>query len=89
MVLQGTSGQLGKQLLLKQYAYGAVLSKYPDMSAVKPSEKQIEGYDKFRVAVAYAQSIINDAKKKKAYQKKLKPGQTVYHFAIREYLQNH
>ena len=38
MVLQGTSGQLGKQLLLKQYAYGAVLSKYPDMSAVKPSE---------------------------------------------------
>jgi hypothetical protein len=87
-ILSSLRGAIGKQLVIKQYAYGTVVSAYPDMSRVKSkSELQTLKRGWFAEAVKYAQSIIRDPKKKKAYSKKLKYGETVYNFAIREYLQ--
>ena len=37
-------------------------------------------------AVAYAKAINNDPEKKATYKKKVKKGQTVYHYAMREFL---
>jgi len=59
------------------------------MSDVKPSQKQKEKRSKFKEAVQYAKSITQDPAAKKIYQKKIKSTQTVYHFAISEYLLNH
>ncbi len=88
IVLHELSGHIGKQLVIKQYANGTVVSRYPDMSNIKPSKKQKEKRSRFSEAVAYARAILRDPQQKAAYQAKLKAGETVYHKAIREYLQS-
>lgn len=78
----------GKQVAVKQYAHTILVTKFPDMSHIKPSQQQKEKRQKFKEAVAYAQSIINNPPLKAAYRQKLKPKQTVYHFALQEYLKS-
>jgi hypothetical protein len=78
-----------KIVVFKQYAHKVVITNYPDMSAVKPSPQQKDQRQKFKKAVAYAQNILQNETLKKAYQKKIKNNQTVYHFAIREYFMLH
>ena len=77
---------VGKTMVVKQYAYGTVVTKFPDMSRIKLTADQKQKNQRFKEAVVYAQTVLNDAEKRAACQKKVKPGQTVYHFAIREYL---
>ena len=86
LMLEGMSGAFGKQMVIKQYEYGTVVSRYPDMSGVKPSREQKQRRNRFKEAVAYAKGILNDPKKHAAYKKSLKKGETVYHKAIKEYL---
>jgi hypothetical protein len=81
-------GAIGKQIVLKKYSYGTVVSVYPDMSRVKSSELQRLKQGWFAEAVKYAQSIVRDPQKKKLYAEKIRKGQTVYNYAIREFLEN-
>ncbi len=76
-----------KGFVVKTRGGKAFISKRPDMSKVVPSELQLRSNSKFREAVTYARSIVNDPAKKVAY--KAKPGMTVYHSAVKEYLENH
>jgi|APGre2960657404_1045060.scaffolds.fasta_scaffold42811_1 hypothetical protein len=80
-------GALGKQIVIKQYKYKTktVIAAYSSPGNNKPSRLQSLYQKDFAKAVKYAQAIINDPVKKKAYAKKIKTGQTVYHFAIAEY----
>jgi hypothetical protein len=78
-------GALGKQIVIKQYKNKTVVTAYPSSGNNKPSRLQSLYQKDFAKAVKYAQAIINDPVKKKAYAKKIKTGQTVYHFAIAEY----
>lgn len=55
------------------------------MSKVKPSKLQKAKRNVIKEAVVYARNINNPALKKK-YLKKIKAIQSVYHFAIQEYL---
>ncbi len=84
-LLQGVSGKIGDQLVIKQYSYGTVISAMPDMSKVKKSMLQKIAQQKFADAVAYAQSISRNPVKKAAYAKNLKKGKSVYHSAIQEF----
>ena len=59
-LLKGLKGQIGKQLVFKQYGKKTVVSRYPDMSNVKPSVLQLENQTRFGKAVAYAKAINND-----------------------------
>ncbi len=59
------------------------------MSRVKSSKLQKLKQGVFAKAVAYAQAIIRDPDNKKAYAKKLKKGESVYHAALKEYLKKH
>lgn len=86
IILKGVSGAVGKQMVVKQYAYGTVVTRYPDMSRVKPSRQQKQARSVFRDAVAYAQEILRSPAKMAGYKKGLKKGETVYHKAIKEYL---
>jgi hypothetical protein len=88
-LLQGVSGKIGDQLVIKQYPYGTVISAMPDMSGVKKSRRQKEEEQKFAKAVAYAKSITRNPVKKAAYAKKLKKGKLVYHAAIQEFYSKH
>jgi hemoglobin-like flavoprotein len=82
-------GQIGKQIVVKQYGNKTVITAYPDMSHVKPSKQQKQQRKLFAAAIAYAQSIVHDPVRKEAYAKKLKKGVRVYNAAIREYLAEH
>jgi hypothetical protein len=86
ILLHNLRGQIGKQMVVKQYGRKTVVTKYPDMSKVKPSKLQKAKRNDFAEAVAYAQSILHDSVKKKAYAKKLKKGVSVYQAAIREWM---
>ncbi len=88
-LLIGLRGKIAEGIVIKQYDYGTVISKMPDMSRVKKSPLQKLYQGKFAKAIAYAKSIIRDKKKKAAYAKKLPKGKTVYHAAIKEYLKKH
>jgi hypothetical protein len=85
ILLIGVSGKLG-DIVVKQYKYGTVITKLPDMSKVKSTARQKKQRKRFAAAVAYAKSINADPKKKAQYQKKVKKGSTVFHTALREYL---
>ena len=84
-LLKGVRGSIDR-LVIKQYSYGTVITKKPDMSKVKPSKLQKLKQSLFKAAVAYAQSINRDPKKKAAFAKKLKPGKTVFNTAVSEYM---
>lgn len=86
LILQEVSGALGKQVVVRTRGKKTFLSKYPDMSNVKPSEVQQKQRSKFSEAVEYARSIINDPIKKTTY--KVKKGKSVYQTAIKEYMKS-
>lgn len=87
--MENISGGIGRQLVFKQYKGKTVVTAYPDMSNVKPSEKQKEGQNLFAKAVAYAKEIRYNPVKKAEYEKKVKEGESVYRFALKEYLAQH
>lgn len=82
----GLSGQVGKQLVFKRYRNKTVVTRYPDMSRVKPSPAQKNRRQVFAEAVAYARAINNDPVRKAEYLQKVPKGKTVYQFALKEYL---
>jgi hypothetical protein len=67
ILLRKMRGQIGKQFVVKQYGKKTVITAYPDMSNVKPSKAQKVKRKRFAETVAYAQSILHDPVKKKAY----------------------
>jgi len=84
-VFNTLSGRIGKELVIKKYGDKVVLSKYPDMSKVKPCKWQLEGRERIKEATAYALSILNDPHLKAAFEKELRPGENVYHKARKQY----
>jgi hypothetical protein len=79
-----SSGVTNKQFILKKRKNCTIISKSPDMSKVIPSAAQIREKSRFAEAVKYAKSIVNDPILKAGY--KARPGSTVYHSAIKDYL---
>jgi short-subunit dehydrogenase len=84
-LIEGASGKIGK-LVLKQFKGKTVISKAPDRSKVKLSDTQKAANGRFKEAVAFAKDILRNEEKRKAYEATLKPGKSVYHTALAEYL---
>lgn len=89
IIMQGISGQIGKQIVHKKYGDKTVVTQYPDMSKVKFTDRQKAEQSLFKSAVAYARSINNDPEKKAALQATLAPGRTVFNAAISAYICEH
>ena len=85
-MLRNVQGQIGKELVVKKYGKKTVITKYPDMSGIKPSKLQKVKRSRFAEAVAYAQNILHNPALKAQYAAKVKKGQSVYHYAIKEFL---
>jgi len=85
IITEGLSGKLGDQLIVKQYAYGTVMSKYPDMSNVKFNDKQKAAQEQFRQSCIYAKSINDDPVLRAAAEKRLTGKGTIYHQLQKEY----
>ena len=86
-LLKNVRGTLEKQLVVKQYGDKTVVTKYPHMRKVKPSELQKKGRNLFAEAVAYARAVNRNPEQKAAYLQKVKKGESVYHYALKEYLE--
>jgi hypothetical protein len=84
-LLNGLSGRLGNAVL-KNYASGTIVSSRPDRSKVILSDVQKESNSKFKHAVAFAKGVLADPEKRKMYEANLKPGQSVYHAALAEFM---
>ena len=86
------SGSLGKD---QEYTFRrtkkgkTILIKKPDMSKVKWSGDQVSNRHTMREAVAFAQGVLADPERKKAYDKRAKRKRTdAFHLAISEYLKD-
>ena len=85
--LDGARGGLGRELVIKQYDYGTVVTKYPDMSRVVRTPAQEAGSQLFKEAVAYAKQLVRDPQRKAAFAATLPPGKPVYQAVIRWYME--
>jgi hypothetical protein len=85
-LLKGAHGKLGDTIIVKQYGDKIVISNYPDMSKVKPSDLQKEKRRKFKNAVTYAKAVMDDPRRSAILKKKLKKNQTVFLAAISEFM---
>jgi hypothetical protein len=83
----GKRGTIRKQIVYRNRGGRTFVSKYPDMSKVEPSVAQLNAKDRFAAAVSFAQDIVHDPVKKANYP--VPKGKTVYHTAIRDYLNLH
>ena len=84
-LLNALQGTIGKEIVFKQYADKVVVSKFPDMSKVKASKLQRVQRKLLAEASAYASKINRDPQLRAKYMKKLKPGESVYRKAIKEF----
>lgn len=86
-LLNDLKGRIGKEFVVKQYTDKVVVSKYPDMSKVKPSRAQLESREKMKRATAYALSILRDPLLRAPFEEALGPGESVYHKAKKLYFE--
>ncbi|OAQ38785.1 hypothetical protein A5893_12105 [Pedobacter psychrophilus] len=89
IITQGLSGNIDKQIVFKTRGNTTFTARYPDMSKVVPSEKQLAEKSRFAKAVEYAKAIIADPIKKMEVAAHTPKGKLVYHQAIKDYLKNH
>jgi hypothetical protein len=83
IVTQGLSGTVG-EMVYKTYAGKTVVTKKPDMSTAKSSEKKQRCNTDFAGAVMYAKAAVKDPAV--ARKIKLRPGETLYNKCISLYL---
>jgi len=86
LLLKNLSGHIGHQLVIRQYGDQTVVSKYPDMSKRKLSEKQKKVNEIMQEANWEAKRIIADEELRKEAQVKLNvTSNKLYTSLIREY----
>jgi hypothetical protein len=73
-------------IVIKQYGNKTVVSKYPDMSNIVPSNSQKAKRNKFAEGVAYAKTISNNEILRNDFLKRKGPVKSVYQSALKEFL---
>ena len=89
ILLQNIRGRIGKELVIKQYANGIVIAKYPRIPSRKrkvlpPLKRLCE--NRFADAVKFAQGILRNHDLRVQYEGRQAPGQTLYHYLISNYM---
>ena len=89
LILSNLSGQLGKQLVFKQYGDKTVVSKYPDMSNRKFSPRQKQLQNTMAEANYHTRTILRDDKIRTEAQLRLNvTSNRLYTALIKEYFTN-
>jgi len=84
--LENISGKLGNEYVIKNYSGRIVIARLPRKYKRTTTELTELYGDRFKAAVKYAQSMLAESKLKGTYKKKLKPGERLYNYLIREYM---
>lgn len=87
-LLTDFSGHIEKTIVVKQYSDGrTIITAYPDMSKIKPSEGQKEQRSLFKDAVSYAKNILDSPLEKNEAESRLsKRSGSLYHALLKEYI---
>jgi hypothetical protein len=89
IVMKNMRGAINKEIVFKQYGDKTVASKYPDMSKVVRSEKQVINNLLMKAANSVAKSILSDEKKRNDAQLRLNvTSNKLYTALIREFYKN-
>ena len=89
LLLKKLSGHIGRQLVVKQYGDKTIISKYPDMSRRKLSQKQIRVNEIMFEANAEAKRIVADETLRHDAQVRLNVTRNkLYTSLIKEYFKN-
>ena len=91
LFIEGIRGKVGKKLVYKRINGETYATKYPDMSGVSYNKNQIKYQKLFEKAVKYAQGVLRDPERVAAYRKRIHndrraQGTSVYHAAIKAYM---
>lgn len=78
-------GAIGKRFVIKHYSYGVVMTRYPDMKNIIPSEAQKMSRRLFRKAVKYAQSIYADPLRKEQNRRMLRRPKRLFQALMKEW----
>ena len=78
-------GAIGKRLVIKHYSYGVVMTRYPDMKNIIPSEAQKMSRRLFRKAVKYAQSIYADPVRKEQERRMMRRPKRLFQALMKEW----
>ncbi len=81
IVTDSLSGKVGN-VIFKIYGDKTVVSKYPDMSGVVKTEKQLENQYLFKAAHFQAKSMLADPIRKAEFVKTLPEGKIAYYAAV-------
>ena len=84
--LRKRSSKLG-EIVIKKYGDKTVVSKYPDMSNIIPSDSQKEKRNRFAEAVSYAKTINGSTILRNDFIKRVGDVKSVYQSALKEFLQ--
>ena len=74
-------------IVIKKYGDKTVVSKYPDMSNIIPSDSQKEKRSRFADAVSYAKTINSSEILRTDFLKRVGSVKSVYQSALKEFLQ--
>ncbi|MCP9753125.1 hypothetical protein [Ferruginibacter sp. HRS2-29] len=85
IVTKGLSGRI-LQLVFKQWAGMTYVASAPSRSAVPATEEQKQTRLNFKEAVRYAKRKMDDPAMKSLYQQSLKPRQTAFNRAIKDFM---
>ncbi|MEQ1553269.1 MAG: hypothetical protein ABL929_03765 [Ferruginibacter sp.] len=84
-VQKSNTSKMG-DIVIKQYGDKTVVSKYPDMSNIVPSQSQVQKRSRFAQAVAYAKTINNSPIFRADFLKRKGKVKSVYQSALKEFL---
>lgn len=86
----GFRGTIDKKIVVRQLWDGrTVLSTYPDMTRIKPSEDQKKQRALFAEAQKAAMEFLADPAKREIYKSRCKPGQRAHGLFIAEWIKEH
>ncbi|OQP47283.1 hypothetical protein A4H97_07205 [Niastella yeongjuensis] len=90
VLLRLLSGQLNKEIVFKQYGDKTVMSKYPNMSNVVFTDKQLQVQEKMYEAHFRAKGIMANEELASAAQVRLNVTRNkLYTALIKDYFKNH
>jgi hypothetical protein len=85
IVTKGLSGKI-LQLVFKQWAGLTYVTAAPSKSSIPATEEQRQTRINFKEAVRYAKRMMDDTSMKSLYQQTLKPRQTAFNRAIKDFM---
>ena len=74
-------------IVIKKYGDKTVVSKYPDMSNIIPSDSQKQKRNRFAEAVCYAKTINSSNILRNDFLRRVGEVKSVYQSALKEFLQ--